>query len=162
LWDRDRYRDLPTAIAGNGLELEEHDASSEKITCDLELGRSIATQPIWFLAALEIKLILDGFLNIGRQQIVANHLSIAKENELTPKLCGIERQTDRTTPCSRRRDVIEIEHSVTLERRDLAQLDDAPGCRSASVGYGAPNASLNASWRHTVACGNSYEHRQDY
>jgi cation diffusion facilitator CzcD-associated flavoprotein CzcO len=26
---------------------------------------------------------------------------------------------------------------------------------------GAPNASFNASWRHTVACGNSYEHRQD-
>jgi hypothetical protein len=101
LWDRDRYRDLSTAIAGNGLELEEHDTSSERITCDLKLGRSIATQPIWFLAALEIKLILDGFLNIGRQQIVANHLSIAKENELTPKLCGIERQTDGTTACSR-------------------------------------------------------------
>ncbi|HWY08548.1 MAG TPA: hypothetical protein VNY24_16930 [Candidatus Acidoferrales bacterium] len=99
--DRNRYRDLSTAIAGNGLELEEHDTSSERITCDLELGRSIATQPIWFLAALEIKLILDGFLNIGRQQIVANHLSIAKENQLTPKLCGIERQTDRTTACSR-------------------------------------------------------------
>jgi len=100
LWGHDRYRDLSTAIAGNGLELEEHDTSSERITCDLELGRSIATQPIWFLAALEIKLILDGFLNIGRQQIVANHLSIAKENELTPKLCGIERQTDRTMACS--------------------------------------------------------------
>jgi hypothetical protein len=79
LWGRDRYRDLSTAIAGNGLQLEEHDTSSERIACDLELGRSIATQPIWFLAALEIKLILDGFLNIGRQQIVANHLSIAKE-----------------------------------------------------------------------------------
>jgi hypothetical protein len=86
LWDRDRYRDLSTAIAGNGLELEEQDTSSERITRDLEQGRSIATQPIWFLAALEIKLILDGFLNIGRQQIVANHLSIAKENELTPEL----------------------------------------------------------------------------
>jgi hypothetical protein len=94
-------RDLSTAIAGNGLELEEQDTSSERIACDLELGRSIAIQPIWFLAALEIKLILDGFLNIGRQQIVANHLSIAKENELTPKLCGIERQTDGTTACSR-------------------------------------------------------------
>ena len=101
LWDRDRYRDLSTAIGGNGLELEGHDTSSERITCDLELGRSIATQPIWFLAALEIKLILEGFLNIGRQQIVANHLSIAKENELTPKLFGIERQTDGTTASSR-------------------------------------------------------------
>jgi hypothetical protein len=101
LSDRDRYRDLSTAIAGNGLELKEHDTSSERITYDLELGRSIATQPIWFLAAFEIKLILDGFLNIGRQQIVANHLSIAKENELTPKLCGIERRTDGTTACSR-------------------------------------------------------------
>jgi len=101
LWDRDRYRDLSTAIAGNGLELEEQDTSSERIVCDLELGRSIATQPIWFLAAIEIKLILDGFLNIGRQQIVANHLSIAKENELTPKLCRIERQTDGTPAGSR-------------------------------------------------------------
>jgi len=101
LWDRDRYRDLSTAIAGNGLESEEHDLSSERITCDLELGLSIATQPIWFLAALEIKLILDGFLNIGRQEIVANHPSFAKENELTPKLCGIERQTDGTKACSR-------------------------------------------------------------
>ena len=73
----------------------------EKITCDLELGGSIATQPIWFLAALEIKLILDGFSTLVEQQIVANHLSIAKENELTPKLCGIERQTDGTTACSR-------------------------------------------------------------
>jgi len=68
---------------------------------DLELGCSIATQPIWFLAALEIKLVLDGLLNIGRRQIVADHLSMAKENELTPKLCGIERQTDSTTACSR-------------------------------------------------------------
>jgi len=81
--------------------LEEEDTSSERITCDLELGCSIATQPIWFVATPEIKLILDGFLNIGRQQIVADHLSIAKENELTPKLCGIERQTDNTTACSR-------------------------------------------------------------
>ena len=97
LWDRERYRDLSTAIAGNRLELEEHDTSSERITCDLELGRSIATQRTWLLAALESKLILDGFLNIGREQIVANHLSVAKENELTPKLFGIERQTDGTT-----------------------------------------------------------------
>ena len=59
---------LSTAIAGNGLELEEHDTRSERITRDLELGRSIATQPIWFLAALEIKLILDRFFNIGRAQ----------------------------------------------------------------------------------------------
>jgi len=64
--------------------------NQERITRDLELGRSIATQPIWFLAAFEIKLILDGLLNIRRQQIVADHMSIAKENELAPKLCGIE------------------------------------------------------------------------
>jgi hypothetical protein len=99
--DCDLHRDLLTAIAGNGLELKEHDTRSERITYDLELGRSIATQPIWFLAAFEIKLILDGFLNIGRQQIVANHLSLAKENGLTPKLCGIKRQTHGTTACSR-------------------------------------------------------------
>jgi hypothetical protein len=93
--------DLTTAIAGNGLKLEEHDTSSERIMCDLELGRPIATQPIWVLAALESKFILDGFLNIGREQIVANHLSIAKEDELTAKLFGIERQTDGTTACRR-------------------------------------------------------------
>ena len=77
--------------------MEEHDTGSEKITYDPELGCSIAIQPIWFLAALEIKLSLDGFLNIGKQQIVANHLSIAKEYKLTPKFCAIERQTGGTT-----------------------------------------------------------------
>jgi len=155
------YRDLSTAIRGNGLQLEEHHTSPERIPRNLELGRSIATQPICFLAALEINLILHGFLNIGRQQIVANHLSIANENQLPPKLCAIERQTDRTTPRSRRHDVIEIEHPVPLKRRDLAQLDDAPGSRSASVSYGPPNPSLNTGWRHTVASGNSYEHQQN-
>src|SRR5712672_2548468 len=83
-----------TAIAGNGLEPEEHNTSSERITYHLELGTSIATQPVCLVAALEGKLILDGFLNIGREQIVANDLSIAKENELTPKLFGIERRSD--------------------------------------------------------------------
>jgi hypothetical protein len=101
LWDRNRYRDLSTAITGICFELEEHDTGSEKITYDLELGCPVAIQPIWFLAALEIKLILDRFLNIGRQQIVTNHLSIGKENELTPKFCAIERQTDGTTACRR-------------------------------------------------------------
>ena len=112
--------------------------------CDLELGRSVATQPIWFLAALENELILDGFFYIGRQQIVANHLSIAKENQLTLKLCGLERQTDDALACCRQDDVIEIEHPVPLEGRDLAQLNNAFGCRLASVSYSAPNASLNA------------------
>src|SRR5258708_40031780 len=83
LWDRDHYRDLSTAIAGNGLELEEHNTSSERIACDLELGRSIATQPIWFLAALEFKLILDGFLNDLVPTNVAKPLANENEFELS-------------------------------------------------------------------------------
>ena len=90
-----------TAIAGNGLEPEEHNTSSERITYHLELGASIATQPVCLVAALEGKLILDGLLNIGREQIVANDLSISKENELTPKLFGIERRSDGGAACSR-------------------------------------------------------------
>src|SRR5260221_7254057 len=74
LCGRNPYRDLSTAIAGNGLQLEEHDASSERITRDLKLGRSIATQPIWFLAALELNLILHGFLNIGGWRTLRKNL----------------------------------------------------------------------------------------
>jgi hypothetical protein len=79
-----------TAIAGNGLEPEERNTSSERITYHLELGASIATQQGCLVAALEGELILDGLLNIGREQIVANDLSISKENELTPKLFGTQ------------------------------------------------------------------------
>lgn len=94
-------RDSSTAIVGNGLESEEHNTSSGRIMYHLELGASIATQPVCLIAAFEGQLILDGFLNTGGEQFVANHLPVAKENELPSKLFGIERRPDGTAACRR-------------------------------------------------------------
>lgn len=128
---------------------------------NLELGRLIATKPIRFLTTLEGKLILDGFFNVGREQIIANHLSIAKENKLTAKLFRLERHTDDTAAYTRRYNIIEIDHSVPIERGDLAQFDDASGIL-ASVGNGAPNLPLDAASRYTmIASDNDYEYQQN-
>lgn len=89
----------------------------------------VATKPIQFPTTFEGKLILDGFFNVDREQIAANHLSVAKENELTAKLFGLERHTDDTAAYTRRYNIIEIEHSVLLERGDLAQFGHASSIR---------------------------------